>query len=274
MVEPWIRVHARLSSKPVAIRLSQLCRGDRQKAVGVLCDFWGNVSEYAKNGFVRDYDDHQLEVWANWTGKRGAFAKWVRDQHMDADGRVKEWDEYQGALEARREADRRRKQEERALKQARNDDRESAGSPQDSPQDNGGTSAGLPHPRARNGTGRYGTETEVQSQNQQRGPRIRATDPPWVADAVAIWERAVGLITATKVRKALTPLVDAHGFDRVKAALEVYVSPDEGPPADRPKRPDWFAESFHRWRSVAETPLSDADGVLTERGRRFMQRPA
>lgn len=267
MVEPWIRVHARLSSKPVAIRLALLCRGDRQKAVGVLCDFWGSVSEYAINGFIRDYSDDQLEVWANWKGKKGEFAKWVRHHHMDEDGRVKEWDDYQGALEARREADRLRKQEERRLKSERSKAEQSAGSHADSPEDVGRTSAGRPHPRARNGTVRYGTES--QNQNQQRTARFATPDPEWVADAVAIWRKDVGVIVPAKIRKAFAPLVADHGWEVVKLALEVYCSLDEGPSG--PRKPDWFAENFQRWRTIAETPLVDAGGVLTERGRKVMR---
>jgi hypothetical protein len=96
-----------------------------------------------------------------------------------------------------------------------------------------------------------------------------------LAEAVTIWTRGVGHVTPVKLRRALSPIVAAHEWPVVKAALEVYVSPDEGPSAQgRDRRADWFASDFHRWRKIAETPLNDTHGVLTERGRRLMRGPA
>lgn len=165
MAEPWIRVHQHLSDRPVAHRLAILCRGDVHKACGHLITFWGNVVDHAHDGYIRDVPDTQLEKWAEWNGKRGAFARWVRDKHMDEDGRVPEWDEYMGALETRREKDRRRKAELRARDRARRQAETSIGSPadspqdapQDSPQDVPQTSA----PARANGTVRDGTEEKT-----------------------------------------------------------------------------------------------------------------
>ena len=128
MAESWIRVRAHLSKTRVAEKLAPLVRGDRQKAVGVLVDFWSGVAEFALNGFIRDKDDQTLEDYASWRGKRGAFAAWVRSQHMDDDGRVPHWDEYMGQLEVRKLIDRERKRLERGEK--------STGRPQDCPADN------------------------------------------------------------------------------------------------------------------------------------------
>lgn len=256
---PWIRVHGDLIDRPVVTRLSLATGIGDHEAVGVLVTFWSGVSKHATNGYVADQSDVQLEKWAKWKRKRGAFAKWVREHHLDDDGRVREWDEYAGKLEVIRERDRQRK---------------SSGNPKEF-QRNGG---GIPAENLRNSTATRANETRrdedetKQDQDQKRTARFATPDPPWVAEAVAIWKSGVGLITPIKMRRALTPLVDDQGFDRVRAALEVYVSPDEGPPADKPKKPEWFAEGYHRWRSIAETPLDDGQGALTERGRRLMAR--
>lgn len=146
MRESWIRVRSHLSRAKVAQRLAVICKGDAQKAAGVLIDFWSSVAEHGVNGQVSNHPDHTIEDWAGWRGKRGQFATWIRQHHLDEDGRVKEWDDYMGALEARREADRLRKEADRIR-------RKSAGHPQDSPQDIQGTSrpksAESPYPRAR-----------------------------------------------------------------------------------------------------------------------------
>lgn len=113
MAEPWIRVHAMLSKKKVPLRLAPLCRNDVQKAMGVLITFWGNLSLHGDDGRVADVSDAQLEAWADWNGKRGGFAAWVRAEHTDAEGRINEWDEYAGALELRRMKERQRLAEKR-----------------------------------------------------------------------------------------------------------------------------------------------------------------
>jgi hypothetical protein len=127
MAETWIRVRANLSKDNVAAKLAPLCRNDRQKAAGVLIDYWSGVAEHCVNGYVRDTADDVLEDFANWKGRKGAFAKWAREQHTDDDGRVKGWDDYMGPLETRKLFDRERRRLERAEK--------SSGHPLDSPQD-------------------------------------------------------------------------------------------------------------------------------------------
>ena len=117
-------------------------------------------------------------------------------------------------------------------------------------------------------------EAEVEEKRKtksNRGGAQRPAPPGWVGEALAVWTRCVGHTTPAKVQGALSPLVAVHEWPAVKAALEVYVSPDEGPAVKgRDRRVDWFAADFHRWRAIAETPIDDGRGALTERGRRLM----
>lgn len=113
MGEPWIRVHANLHNKPVVFRAVEALGVSRAEAVGLLVSFWGAASQHAPNGSVGDYPDAQLEAWAGWERKRGKFAAFIRAQHLDADGRVNEWDEYAGVLEEQRRQSRDRKRKSR-----------------------------------------------------------------------------------------------------------------------------------------------------------------
>ncbi len=108
MAEPWIRVHAGLIDKPVIDRLSTALDVSEHEAIGLLVTFWGAVSKNVVGGRLDGVSDRQIEGWVRWHGQRGAFAAWVRTHHLDADGRVNEWDEYAGALESRREKERER----------------------------------------------------------------------------------------------------------------------------------------------------------------------
>lgn len=105
-------MHANIGDKPVAWRLSSALAITLPKAVGHLALFWGKVSQHAPGGDVSQIPDLQLESWAGWDGKRGRFAAWVRDSHS-TEGVVNEYDEYSGALDVRREQDRKRKQLQR-----------------------------------------------------------------------------------------------------------------------------------------------------------------
>jgi len=115
-------------------------------------------------------------------------------------------------------------------------------------------------------------EEKRREEKRREGARKPAPPPDWLAEALDVWTRGVGHTTSTKLQRALSPLVTAQGWPAVKAALEIYVSSDEGPAArGRDRRADWFAADFQRWHTIAKTPLSDQDGVLTDRGRRLMQ---
>lgn len=124
----WIRVVANLSRRKVTWRLVEAClatfpvpegapRSLYQKAaIGFLVTFWGNIAEHTVDGHVVDLPDGQLEQWAEWDGTPGAFANWFRVYHLDPEtGKCREWDELQGVLQTRREADAERQRRKREL---------------------------------------------------------------------------------------------------------------------------------------------------------------
>jgi hypothetical protein len=108
MAEPWIRVHANLVDKPIIDRAVDALDVSEHEAIGLMVTFWGSVSQNIIGGQLADVSDRQIERWARWHGRRGRFANFIRTAHLDADGRVNEWDEYAGALEQRRAKERER----------------------------------------------------------------------------------------------------------------------------------------------------------------------
>lgn len=109
MAEPWIRVHANLIMKPVIGRAAESLGVSMYEAVALMVCFWSGVSQWARRGDLSNVLDGQIEAWAHWpvrkNQKKGAFAAFVRAHHLDADGRVREWDRYAGRLDDRRERD-------------------------------------------------------------------------------------------------------------------------------------------------------------------------
>lgn len=255
---PWIRVHGDLYEKPVVTRLSESTRISRHEAVSVLVAFWSGVSRHAKNGFVREHSDGQLELWARWHKRPGAFAKWAREQHLDDDGRVREWDEYAGKLEVIRERDRTRK---------------SAGIPAERSRNSSGMATETP----RNSVAARANETrrdETRRKSKEKpGTDAGASSPPelpdWVAPAAEVWIAKVGAVTIPRLRFALEPLIQLTSLAAVLAAIDVYASPDEGPKG--PRRIEFFAEEFQRWHRIAQTPMVDPETrEPTERMKRVM----
>lgn len=271
MIDAWIRVRANLSKTRVAKKLAPLCtrvRSDTQKAAGVLQDFWSGASQFSKDGFIRDEDDQTLEDWANWKGKPGVFANWVRTQHMDADGRINDWDEYMGVLESKRARDRERKRLEREKKKeevARTSRGHSNGRHADVPCDV------RTHDTERNVTRRNVTEQtdkELTSPRARKKPRAVESVPTWVQELTPIWLTKVGSVTHARLGKAMKPIVDAYGLPAVLAALDVYASADEGP-RNGVRRVEFFASDFAHWHRIAQTPLVGDGGILTARGKRI-----
>ncbi len=105
-------------------------------------------------------------------------------------------------------------------------------------------------------------------------PRVRKEQPTpeWALQAGEIWSARVGPITPEKIGKKLKGLVTQYTWDRVRPALEVYCSDDEGPGPGRSRKPEWFVENFHTWRLIAETPIDDGMGALTDRGKRLLSK--
>lgn len=259
---PWIRVHGGLYDKSVVDRLCRAVRINEHEAIGVLVTFWSGVAANAVNGFIGDISDAQLEKWAKWKRKpAGAFAKWVRTQHQDAEGRVPEWDDYAGALELRREKERQRLAEKR--QQLRN-------RTQNVGQQTRNDLQPLQPARA-NGTERDDTERKQTdlSLPRARKPRTAEALPTWVQTMTDVWVDKVGAVEYGRLGRALKGVVAKHGMEAVVAALDVYASADEGP-KNGVRSVNHFAQNFQHWHRIAQTPLAQ-DGVLTDRGRRIMQ---
>lgn len=124
MAESWFRMHANIADKQVAWRLKKATSITLAEAIGHLAMFWGKVSQLAPKGDISQVDDEMLERWGGWNEKHnkpGQFASWVRSQHV-TDNRVNEADEYNGPLEAKREADRVRQQNRRSKTHVQSED--------------------------------------------------------------------------------------------------------------------------------------------------------
>lgn len=176
MTRFWIRVNARLAddvdvrafAKAILPRAS--VRAGVAQACGYLVILWGHVIDEQEDGDVSSRDDDTLEEWARWDGKRGVFAKAFRAA-FTIDGKIQQWDEYQGTLIIRRERDR---------------DRKRTGKPKDSAPNSSGIPAEVHTHSSGNGNGNGQALVSVPNGTERQEPTPGlALAPEGAAPAVA-----------------------------------------------------------------------------------------
>jgi hypothetical protein len=94
----WIRSHAKGKTLNVTARAADQLGIPRAHAWGLLNLLWGWLSERSDDGSILPFTPAEIEDAAGWTGEPGRFYDFVRQRHVDAKGRIKEWDEYMGPL--------------------------------------------------------------------------------------------------------------------------------------------------------------------------------
>lgn len=112
-VDPAIFVHANIADLKVTARCMTSCRVSVLVAVGLLTLLWGQAAQHATDGNLAAESDDQIELWARWHGKKGLFAKFIREHHLDPDGRPREWEEWAGKLAVQRRKERDKKRHQR-----------------------------------------------------------------------------------------------------------------------------------------------------------------
>jgi hypothetical protein len=248
MAEPWIRVHASLIDKPVIARAVRVLTITEHAAVGLLVTFWGAASRHVVGGVAGPATDAQLEGWARWRGKRGKFAAFIRQYHLDTEGRVNEWDDYAGALEMRREKERVRLRNKRTTVA-----RTVAQQTQD---------VATPT-RERNETIR-----ELQPQQQKpsrRKPRVGGDEPrvTWLSPTCAVWEAKFGVgsfaTVAGQAAKVLQPLRGDASDPEIAERLKVYLDQTASQFVSLTR----FAQTYAQW---VPRLLVDEHGELTAYG--------
>jgi hypothetical protein len=104
----WIRWDCGAARSGLALDLAAALRVQPMLAYGCYVSMCEEIGLHTPSGHLAGVLDAQLEVWAQWPGKKGAFAAAVRARCQDADGRLRGW-WRQDKLMTRREKDRERK---------------------------------------------------------------------------------------------------------------------------------------------------------------------
>jgi hypothetical protein len=278
----WVAIDVHIAGDAVTHRLAGLFRLRVAEAAGLLALAFAGMAQHAQAGELADVADSQLETWALWHGKRGAFAAFFREHLCDEAGTVRAWEKYNGANIREAKASRARMLEYRAKKKA---ERKAFANPNGTayPTPNG-TANGTPHV-TRSVRLQQDMTGQNRTTNSNRVVASAATDPeaetPDVAVVLAHYrerhpKRRPGAKEAKLVASSLRlgysaadlcEAIDGNATDtwhvsKVKHELG-YVLRDAG-----------NIDNFRAMLESSTAPLVDADGILNERGAALFTGPA
>jgi hypothetical protein len=263
----WVAIDVHIAGDAVTHRLAEAFRLRVPEAAGLLALAFAGMAQHAQDGELAEVTDSQIEAWAMWHGKRGAFATFFRAQLCDERGCVRAWEKYNGAAIREAKASRERMAAYRAAKRA---EREANGT-------QNGTAYHTPN-GTENGTRNVRRTGQDQTRPNQelttkgggadaptppRRARAKKPLPAWADALTARWLRRVGKVTPERIAAQLGDAVEQHGETAVLRAIDAWADARVG--SSSPPRLEWFAEAVSVWVERAG-PLVDADGILTERG--------
>lgn len=112
-----MKVDRRLADSVLVRRASiDLCIPVAQ-AIGHFVALWGALADADRDGELASLPDTVIEDWACWDGEAvsdrngyGRYARYVREFHLDENGRVKDWDKWAGSLTKQRNQNAERQQ--------------------------------------------------------------------------------------------------------------------------------------------------------------------
>lgn len=115
----WIELHSGTRDHPKIIKLSRDLGIDKAHALGLITSLWLWVLNISPDGDLSSFDEEDLELGANWTGKPGKFVQCALKRRLidrtESGLAIHDWLDYAQHLKVRE-----RKQRERARKKGSN----------------------------------------------------------------------------------------------------------------------------------------------------------
>src|SRR3954470_19859252 len=87
----FVQIETGLPSSKLIDRTRDALSIGRALAVGLYVNLWIAAMQLRTRGLIGDRSDRWIEEAAGWDGGPGAFAKRVREIHLDRDGVIRDW---------------------------------------------------------------------------------------------------------------------------------------------------------------------------------------
>ena len=104
----WIAVHTGVADSPLVGRAVQDLGITTAEAVGLLVNLWSKLRDADRDGSVTGVNSVTLEQWSAYRPANGKWAAFILANHVDRNGRIKGWDDWQGAEARERQYNRER----------------------------------------------------------------------------------------------------------------------------------------------------------------------
>jgi hypothetical protein len=224
----WIAIDVHIAGDAVTHRLADAFRLRVAEAAGLLTLAFAGMAQHAQDGSLSSVTDSQIESWAYWQGKRGAFAAFFRAQLCDERGTVRAWEKYNGANIREAHAARERMRGYRARKKA---ERSAHGTEHGTANGSGNGTANGTRDVRHNMTGQ--DRTELQDQQLPASPPekpaaiVKVPKPkrpplPFMGRLNATWKRHYGGEMPKGSATILEPVVADVGEEEADARLDAY----------------------------------------------------
>ena len=218
----FVAIDTDLGADRVTIDLARTLKVRRAHAAGLLALVYAGMARHAQDGCLDTVLDEQIEEWAYWHGTPGTFATLIRSYLCDAQGVVRAWDRWNGAMIRKAKLDRERKRAARAGESPR--PRTVHGPSTDIPRSGAGTVPDRTVPNL--------TTTTAESAQQpptRAGGKKGKSDAPretWLTPVGAAWEARydAGSFDYRQAAGTLAPLVKAgHSPEEIARRLAWYL---------------------------------------------------
>lgn len=121
----WIESHQSLRNHPKIKKAARIAGVNEFEMIGRLHCLWWWALDYAPDGDLTNYSDDDIEAAVDWQGESGLFARALIDCGFNGHGglidvtqgsrEIHDWHEYGGRLLEKREANKERMKERRAM---------------------------------------------------------------------------------------------------------------------------------------------------------------
>ena len=119
MTEYWVQVETGLPTSKLIDKARDQLGLDTDQAIGKFVRLWLAVMTLGNGGSLADRSNGWIEEAVGWRGSAGVFAEFVRREHVDETGRIRDWLDKYGRLEYTRDQARRIKRDQRTAEQQR-----------------------------------------------------------------------------------------------------------------------------------------------------------
>lgn len=101
--ERFVQVESGIVQSKLVDRCREVCGVSTNEAIGLLVRLWIGALRLRTRGYIGERSNAWIEEEAGWRGQAGVFGQFIRDNHLDAHGVIRDWLSKYGKLDLDRD---------------------------------------------------------------------------------------------------------------------------------------------------------------------------